>query len=61
MGKVGERQKRRPKLKDKKQFERFKEAARQLGAEEDTGALSRVVEELGRKREDAKKKNNLRF
>lgn len=34
MGKAGEKQKRRPKIKDKKQSERFKEAARQLGADD---------------------------
>ncbi len=34
MGKAGERQKRRPRLKDKKQSERFKEAARLLGADD---------------------------
>lgn len=33
MTKAGEKQKRRPKIKDAKQSERFKEAARELGAE----------------------------
>lgn len=46
MGKVGEKQKRTPKIKDKKQSERFKEAARELGADEDTGALDRVVKQM---------------
>ena len=34
MGKAGEKQKRRPKIKDSKQSERFKEAARELGADD---------------------------
>lgn len=46
MGKAGEKQKRRPKLKDKKQSERFKEAARQLGAEEGSDAFERIVSEI---------------
>ena len=37
MGKRGEKQKRTPKIKDAKQSERFKEAARELGADEDIG------------------------
>ena len=46
MGKVGEKQKRTPKIKDKKQSERFKEAARELGADEESDALDRIVREL---------------
>ena len=53
MGKAGEKQKRRPKLKDKKQSERFKETARELGAEEGSDAFDRIVEEMARtKRSD---------
>ena len=48
MGKAGEKQKRRPKLKDKKQSEWFKEAARQLGAEEGSDAFDRVVKQMAR-------------
>ena len=48
MGKVGEKQKRTPKIKDKKQSERFKEAARELGAEEGTDALERIVDEMAK-------------
>ncbi|HTS39516.1 MAG TPA: hypothetical protein VMH84_03100 [Xanthobacteraceae bacterium] len=48
MGKAGEKQKRRPKIKDKKQSERFKEAARQLGADEPTDAFDRVLNEMGK-------------
>lgn len=50
MGKLGEKQKRTPKIKDAKQSERFKEAARQLGADEDSDALGRVVDELTRRK-----------
>src|SRR4051794_31016670 len=46
MGKAGEKQKRRPKLTDKKQSERFKEAARQIGADESTDALERIVTQM---------------
>ena len=48
MGKAGEKQKRRPKIKDSKQSERFKEAARELGADESRDAFDKVVSELGR-------------
>ncbi len=48
MGKLGEKQKRTPKIKDKKQSERFKEAARELGADETTDALDRVVKEMAK-------------
>ena len=48
MGKAGEKQKRRPKLKDKKQSERFKEAAQALGATESSDAFGRIVEQMGR-------------
>ena len=48
MGKAGEKQKGTPKIKDKRQSERFKEAARELGADEDTGALDRIVDEIAK-------------
>jgi hypothetical protein len=48
MGRAGEKQKRTPKIKDAKQSERFKEAARELGADEDSGALDRIVKEMAR-------------
>ena len=48
MGKAGEKQKRRPKIKDKKQSERFKEFARTVGADHDGDALGRVVKEMAR-------------
>jgi len=52
MGKVGEKQKRRPKIKDKKQSERFKEAARALGADESGDAFERIVTQMARKKSD---------
>jgi hypothetical protein len=48
MGKAGEKQKRRPKIKDKRQSERFKEAARKLGADQPTDVFDRVVAEMAR-------------
>jgi hypothetical protein len=48
MGKAGEKQKRKPKIKDKRQSERFKESARQVGAEETSDAFDRIVKEMGR-------------
>jgi len=57
MGKAGEKQKRRPKIKDSKQSERFKEAARELGADKSNDAFDRVVKEMvkaDRKKEDGR-------
>ena len=48
MGVKGEKQKRAPKIKDSKQSERFKEAVRELGADEDTGALDRIVRQIAK-------------
>jgi hypothetical protein len=48
MGKLGEKQKKKPKIKDKKQSERFKEAAREIGADKPSDAFDRIVGELGR-------------
>jgi len=55
MGKAGEKQKRTPKTKDKKQSERFKEAARQLGADESSEAFDRVLGEMARPKEKSKR------
>jgi len=46
MGKAGEKQKRRPKIKDKRQSERFKEAAREAGADEGSDAFDRILREM---------------
>ncbi len=46
MGKAGEKQKRRPKFKDKKQSERFKETAREIGADQTTDLFERTLSVL---------------
>lgn len=48
MGKAGEKQKKKPKIKDKRQSERFKETARELGADQDSDALDRILGEIAR-------------
>jgi hypothetical protein len=48
MTKAGAKQKRKPKIKDKKQSERFKETAREVGADEATDAFGRIVSQLAR-------------
>lgn len=48
MGKAGEKQKRRPKIKDSRQSERFKEAARLLGAEQESDAFAKLVTEVAK-------------
>ena len=55
MGKAGEKQKRKPKISDKRQSERFKETAREVGADEIVDAFERIVEQMGR-REKSKEK-----
>jgi hypothetical protein len=54
MGIKGEKQKRTPRIKDKKQSERFKEAARELGADEESNALDKIVRQMS-KPENGKK------
>ncbi len=46
VGKVGEKQKRTPKINVKKQPEQFKEAARELEAEESSDAFECIVKEM---------------
>ena len=48
MGKRGVKQKRKPKIKDKRQSERFKETAREVGADRPADIFDRIVSELGR-------------
>jgi hypothetical protein len=48
MTKKGEKQKRKPKISDKKQSERFKATAREVGAHESSDAFDKIVGELGR-------------
>ena len=50
MGKAGEKQKKKPKIKDKQQSERFKETAREVGADEKSDAFDRIIGEMGRPR-----------
>jgi len=50
MGKRGEKQKRKPKIKDKRQSELFKKTAREVGADESSNnAFDTILKELGRK------------
>jgi hypothetical protein len=49
MGKAGEKQKKKPKIKDKRQSERFKETAREIGADQPSDAFDRILGELGRR------------
>jgi hypothetical protein len=56
MGKAGEKQKRKPKIADKKQSERFKETARDVGADESSDAFDRVLKLLARQNPDRKTK-----
>lgn len=46
MGKAGTKQKRRPKEKDKRQYERFVEAARKLGVDESPENFVRTFEKI---------------
>ena len=43
MGKAGEKQKRKPKISDKRQSERFKETAREVGADRSADAFDEIV------------------
>lgn len=46
MGKAGEKQKRKPKEKDKRQYERFVETARKLGCDESEEEFGRKFEKI---------------
>jgi hypothetical protein len=46
MGKAGEKQKRTPKTKDKRQYERFVETARKLGCDESEEAFEREFKKI---------------
>ena len=54
MGKPGEKQKKRPKFTDAKQSERFKEAAREVGADETSDAFDRFIDQMARKNPEKK-------
>jgi hypothetical protein len=47
MGKLGEKQKKKP-IKAKRQSERFKEAAREIGAENLSDMFDKLIGEMGR-------------
>ena len=46
MGKAGEKQKRKPKEKDKRQYERFVETARKLGVDESPERFEQAFEKI---------------
>ena len=46
MGKAGEKQKRKPKLTDKRQSERFRETARKLDCDESEDAFQRAFQKI---------------
>jgi hypothetical protein len=46
MGKAGEKQKRTPKITDKRQYERFVETARKLGVDESEEAFDRAFRKI---------------
>jgi hypothetical protein len=48
MGKAGEKQKKKPKIKDKHQSEQFKETAREVGADQPSDAFDRILGALAR-------------
>jgi hypothetical protein len=54
MGKLGEKQKKKPKIKDARQSERFKEAAREVGADQASDMFDRIIGEMGK--QETKKK-----
>lgn len=46
MGKAGEKQKRTPKIEDKKEYERFVKTARRLGCDESEEAFEQTFEKI---------------
>lgn len=52
MGKAGEKQKRKPKIKDKRQSERFKETAREVGADQPSDAFDEIIKAMARTKPD---------
>jgi hypothetical protein len=55
MGKKGEKQKRKPKISDKKQSERFKETAREVGADESSDAFDEIIVAMARRKPSEEK------
>ena len=54
MTKPGAKQKRKPKIKDKRQSERFKETAREVGADQPTDAFDEIIEAMAGRKKPAK-------
>src|SRR5579863_6663288 len=52
MGKAGDTQKKKPKIKAKRQSKRFKETAREPGADQESDALDRILVEIARQSEN---------
>jgi hypothetical protein len=46
MGKAGEKQKRTPKIKDKRQYEQFVETARELNCDENEETFERAFKKI---------------
>jgi hypothetical protein len=46
MGKAGEKQKRKPKITDKQQYERFVETARKLGCDESEESFDKTFRRI---------------
>jgi hypothetical protein len=59
MGKAGEKQKRKPKEKDKRQYERFVETARKLGVDENPEAFERAFKKIVLPRRQARRSEDL--
>jgi hypothetical protein len=57
MGKAGEKQKRTPKTKDKREYERFVETARKLGCDESEEAFEHKFKTIVSARIPARKEN----
>jgi hypothetical protein len=55
MTKPGEKQKRKPKIKDKRQSERFKETAREVGADQESDLFARLVTEVAKQAPEPRK------
>jgi len=56
MSKKRKKQKRRPKIKDKKQSAQFIEAARELGADQSSEIVERIVTQMGQQSKNLEKK-----
>jgi hypothetical protein len=48
MGKAGEKRKKKRKIKDSRQSERFKETARQVGADQELGLFPWLIAEVAK-------------